>query len=112
MLVPLTITQSARPPSLCGRQNHPSAATSASWTAIRAIFVAYGRRGRTPAPGGRATLLLRAEGHRGAVGGGPILGCTDGDARAAAGRAELPAREVARLARVVDIRRPGQGFAD
>src|SRR3954454_20159702 len=97
MLVPLTITQSARPPTLCGRQNHPSAATSASCTAMRAICLAYGRRGRTPASCGRATLLLIAEGHRGAVGGGRVLGCADGDAHAAAGRAQLPAPEVARL---------------
>src|SRR2546430_10955545 len=98
MLVPLSSTQPARPPKLCGRQNQSSIATNANCAARRAMAFACGSRGRKAARGGVVTtLLLIAEGHRGAVRSCPVLGGADRDGRDAARGAQLPAPECARL---------------
>src|SRR3954464_9759550 len=102
MLVPLTSTQPARPPRLCGRQNQSSIATNANCAARRAMAFACGSRGRKAARGGvGTTLLLIAEGHRGAVRGCPVLGSANRDDRDAARGSQLPAPERAGLDRGV-----------
>src|SRR5207302_5346391 len=98
MLVPLTITQSARPPRLCGRPNQRQVTTTP--TSAASFASASGRRSRSFGTGrGRATvvgrcgwtLFLIAEGHRGAVAGSPVLGRADRDGGGAARGAQLPA---------------------
>src|SRR5579884_1363998 len=104
MLVPLTSTQSARPPRLCGRQNQSSAATSASWATRKAAAFACGSRGRRLARGGTVTtLLLIVEAQGGSVRSRPVLLRADRDDRGAARGPELPAPERSRLDRAVHV---------
>src|SRR5215468_10391115 len=106
MLVPLTSTQPARPPKLCGRQNQSSSARNASWAAKRAMALACRSRGRRAARGGVVTtLLLIAESHRGALAGRVVLRRTDRGQGCAAGVAKLPTPEGAGLDRRVDVGR-------
>src|ERR1700761_3526338 len=115
MLVPLTITQSARPPRVCGRPNQRQAATrppsAASFATARGSwsrpgvtsYVGRAADGTVPVP----ALLLIGESHRGPLCGRVVLGRTDGRGVGAARVAELPAPERAGLDRRVDVCRDG-----
>src|ERR1700761_6950373 len=110
MLVPLTSTQPARPPSVWGRQNQRSAATNASWAAIRATVFACRRRSEPAKPRGIvATLLLIAEGHRGPFGCRVVVRRSDSRRVRAARVAELPTPEGPCLDRGVDVCGDGDG---
>src|SRR6185437_16329164 len=108
MLVPLTSTQSARPPRPCGSANQrqvtttaPSPASFASGSRSRGSFGSASRGRRKP---GRivSALLLIVERHRGPFAGGGVLGGGDRRGRGAARVPELPSPERAGFDRGVD----------